>query len=167
MLGMCEVVKFYVDQSLEFITEIRILVGMKIENRGGKKFPWKKNRQAYFFLTACWCRQIKVRKNDILHEFKCAIFPQICLQTASDCTDISLDCQHFPRGEEGGMPPDPPWISSFFFHEQFQALVDKDTLLCLLSVWRWSEHWRGEGRGGMPPDPPWNFLLFFMSNSRL
>ena len=36
-------------QSLEFVVKTKILMEMNIENRGGKIFPWGKNRQAYFF----------------------------------------------------------------------------------------------------------------------
>ena len=36
-------------QSLEFVSEMRILTEMKIENRGTKYFPLGNNRQAYFF----------------------------------------------------------------------------------------------------------------------
>ena len=45
-------------------------------------------------------------KTDIHHEFQCAR----CLQNASNCTDFSLDFQHFPRE----LPPDPLEISSLF-----------------------------------------------------
>ena len=38
-------------QSLEFVAETRILVEMKIENRGAKYFPREKNRQVDFFFS--------------------------------------------------------------------------------------------------------------------
>ena len=49
-MTVCKVAKqLYKYQSLEFVTEMRIVAEMKIENRGKLYFPWNKNRQAYFF----------------------------------------------------------------------------------------------------------------------
>ena len=96
---------------------MRILAGMKLENRRKKIFHGKKLTSILFFLTARRCRQVKVHKTDILHESKCARFLQIGLQNVSNCTDFSLDFPKFSQGKGGGvggMPLDVLEISSFF-----------------------------------------------------
>ena len=98
---------FVINQSLEIITETRILGEIKIENRRKIYFLWKKSTSILFCLWKlkwwiCECK-LKVQNWYSSQILVCYIL-QICIQNALNCTDFSLDFLYIPggEGERGG-----------------------------------------------------------------
>ena len=140
-------------QSLEFVAETKILAEMKIESRGKIYFPWKKNQQAYFSsmkikMMNLWMqiegtKLIFIMNLIVLHFFKFASrVPQIA--------KILVSTFKVSGGQGGGACPQTPLeISSFFFHQQVQALIlqfqsiscyDKHSHVCLANPTRVELH---------------------------
>ena len=80
-------------QSLEFVVERKTLAEMKIENHLEIYFPWKKNRQAYFFFSM----EIKIMDLSLQIESTKLIFVINCsvLHWACPRTPIEVSCVFF------------------------------------------------------------------------